>query len=99
MNEYALGSEKTFSGAAAITDGDIAAAVSEAGDVAQRHEDQWAQQCPATVASFAWKYGYEVHERPGQGWFAEVTQSIRLYSLEESTTLPGDWGNNKTADN
>ena len=91
MSEYIPGSEHTFSGTAAIKDGDITAAVSEAGEVAQRLQDQWGERCPAMVASFAWKYGYELTERPGLGWFAEVTQAIRLYSLEESTTLPGDW--------
>ncbi len=96
MSEYVPGTEHTFSGTAVIKDGDITAAVSEAGDIAQRRENLWGQHCPAKVASFAWKYGYEIVERPGLGWFAEVTQTIRLYSIEESTTLPGDWSREET---
>ena len=92
MSEYAPGTEHTFSAMAAIKDGDIEGAVREASALAQRKQDVWGRHCPQAVAELAWKYGYELMEKPGLGWFVEVVQSIRLYSLEESITLPGEWG-------
>jgi hypothetical protein len=91
--DYAPGTERDFTAVAAIVNGNDEAAVQQASEEAQRKQDEWGRQCPddARAAAFTWRSGYELYEVIGEGWFVRFTQSIRLYTLEESTTLPGDW--------
>lgn len=91
MSEFAPGSEHTFSATERIVNGRDAVAIQAASQAAQAKQDTWGAGCSKMVAAFTFKSGYEIYEVPGRGWFVEFTQQIRLYTLEESTTLPGDW--------
>lgn len=95
MSEFAPGTERDFVAVVPITETTPDAAVKIASAAAQLLQDAWGQGCPASakVCAFSWRSGYELFERPGEGWLVRFIQSIRVYSLEESTTLPGDWGN------
>lgn len=91
VGDYAPGAERDFIAVVKIVDGDDTAAVEEATAAAGREHDEWGEKCPKMVAAFTWRSGYEVYEVPGDGWYVRYTHGIRLYTLEESTTLPGDW--------
>ena len=93
-DEYGFGMEREFQAAATVPPSEsLEPATAVARDKAYELAQAWGLRCTRRICLFRFYESWEVKERGGT-WVLTFALRVRVVSIEESLTLPGQWSYN-----